>query len=56
MKTLIHLSIDDGPERIMEMGRELSFDERARLKAAVCGFIRMLQVWMDGEKPKGGSS
>ena len=50
MQTLIHLSIDDGPERILKMGRQLSSDEKTRVKAAVCGFVRLLQVWMDGDR------
>ena len=57
MNTEIHLSIDDGPPRILEMGRELSLDEKARVKAAVCGFIRMLQVWLDeGDRMRASTS
>lgn len=47
MNTEIRLSIDDGPERIMEMGRELSLDEKAWLTAFLCGVIRSAQVWLE---------
>lgn len=48
--TTILVSIDGAPPRHIALPRELSESEKRRLMVAVCGFVRTLQVWMDGDE------
>jgi hypothetical protein len=47
MNTTIHLSIDDGPERTLVLGRILTESEKRWLKQAACGVIRTLSTALE---------
>ena len=49
MKTLIQISVVDGPAHTMKLGRLLSPEEQRRVLQAACAFVRTLQLWLEEE-------